>query len=681
MCRHRRFGNLEVTRQFACAQRSRAKQGKDPAPRWICQSSKNIGHIPNLAKYRNTVKPQKEPMMRFHCRPVHYRLHLKICAAGAALALGLGTSASAQVIPGPLKVTDSGPGVSPSGFAIKGITSYGGDSAVFGYGTAQLNGAGIDGVTGYVESSLSVGVVGWSASTASGANASYGVYGYSGTGNGVYGQSNSSSVASIYGVNNVAGGTAMYGFSVGQAVLGVSSATNGVVGVTQTASGINQAGVMGVDNSTTSNGNNYGVAGVSNSATGTGVFGQAQAVGVTGNGFTGVVGQAIPGGDVTGTVGVAGNGYNGVVGQATYGLGGAGVEGTGGIGVVGNAGDPAGGAGVFASGMRPGSTGLVAMGGYGSPAGMFESVDVGDAVEAVAGPPYASAVSLGLSSGEAGAFYGSSGSAQHPALVAQQNAVGTDYFATINASPSVPTSEETFAIQASTANYSGYAVPNYGSDVQVSGDLYVQGAVYQLCSSNAGAFPVTSPHGHCYASVSPAASTKTSTGAEIGTYPTQQSTPTMEDFGEAQLVNGEANVPLERTFASTIDQRRSYLVFVTPEGDCNGLYITGKSTGGFVVRELKGGRSAVAFQYRIVAHPYANNAARLPVIAAAATPGRTSISSHIAGPHMFKLTKLPQLARIGQSPSTRAGHALRAPKLGTLPRRLPPPTVSASLKR
>src|ERR1700730_15338908 len=56
MCRHRCFGNLEVTRQLAGAQRSRAKQGKDPAPRRVCQSSENIAHVCILAKYRNTVK-------------------------------------------------------------------------------------------------------------------------------------------------------------------------------------------------------------------------------------------------------------------------------------------------------------------------------------------------------------------------------------------------------------------------------------------------------------------------------------------------------------------------------------------------------------------------------------------------------------------------------------------------
>jgi hypothetical protein len=72
-----------------------------------------------------------------------------LVVGATALACGLvGPAAAQQIISGPLKVTDSGPGVSPSGYAIKGVTSFSNDSAVFGYGTgaSALN---IDGVTGY----------------------------------------------------------------------------------------------------------------------------------------------------------------------------------------------------------------------------------------------------------------------------------------------------------------------------------------------------------------------------------------------------------------------------------------------------------------------------------------------------------------------------------------------------
>jgi len=40
-------------------------------------------------------------------------------------------------------------------------------------------------------------------------------------------------------------------------------------------------------------------------------------------------------------------------------------------------------------------------------------------------------------------------------------------------------------------------------------------------------------------------------------------------------------------------------VFVTPEGDCRGLYVRRKSNS-FEVRELTAGKSSIAFSYRIV---------------------------------------------------------------------------------
>jgi hypothetical protein len=42
-------------------------------------------------------------------------------------------------------------------------------------------------------------------------------------------------------------------------------------------------------------------------------------------------------------------------------------------------------------------------------------------------------------------------------------------------------------------------------------------------------------------------------------------------------------------------------VFLTPNGDCKGLYVAQKSATSFVVRELGGGTSSIAFDYRIMA--------------------------------------------------------------------------------
>lgn len=104
---------------------------------------------------------------------------------------------------------------------------------------------------------------------------------------------------------------------------------------------------------------------------------------------------------------------------------------------------------------------------------------------------------------------------------------------------------------------------------------------------------------------------KTSAGQKVGTYLSQASQPSLEDFGEAQLADGIANVRLDPTFGAAID-RRAYLVTVTPEGDCRGLYVAQKSVTGFTIRELQGGRSSIAFSYRIVAKPFGSTSLRLP---------------------------------------------------------------------
>ena len=72
-----------------------------------------------------------------------------------------------------------------------------------------------------------------------------------------------------------------------------------------------------------------------------------------------------------------------------------------------------------------------------------------------------------------------------------------------------------------------------------------------------------------------------------------------EDFGSAKLARGRAVVKLDANFAKVI-KRGDYRVFVTPEGNCHGLYVRHKSANNFEVRELMGGKSSVAFSYRIV---------------------------------------------------------------------------------
>jgi hypothetical protein len=67
------------------------------------------------------------------------------------------------------------------------------------------------------------------------------------------------------------------------------------------------------------------------------------------------------------------------------------------------------------------------------------------------------------------------------------------------------------------------------------------------------------------------------------------------------LANGSAVVQLEPTFAQTVNSEVEYHVFLTPNGDCKGLYVANKTAGSFEVRELGGGKASVGFDYRIVA--------------------------------------------------------------------------------
>jgi len=74
-----------------------------------------------------------------------------------------------------------------------------------------------------------------------------------------------------------------------------------------------------------------------------------------------------------------------------------------------------------------------------------------------------------------------------------------------------------------------------------------------------------------------------------------------EDFGSGQLSNGSTTIRLESTFAQTVNTGVNYHIYLTPNDDCEGLYVTQKTPTSFEVHELHKGKSNVAFDYRIVA--------------------------------------------------------------------------------
>jgi len=73
-----------------------------------------------------------------------------------------------------------------------------------------------------------------------------------------------------------------------------------------------------------------------------------------------------------------------------------------------------------------------------------------------------------------------------------------------------------------------------------------------------------------------------------------------EDVGRAQLRQGVARVDIDPDFAAVSGLADDYHVFLTPEGQSNGLYVTGRSPGGFEVREQGEGNAEISFSYRIM---------------------------------------------------------------------------------
>jgi hypothetical protein len=85
-----------------------------------------------------------------------------------------------------------------------------------------------------------------------------------------------------------------------------------------------------------------------------------------------------------------------------------------------------------------------------------------------------------------------------------------------------------------------------------------------------------------------------------------------EDFGSGTLTGGITTVIVDAKFAQTANMN-GYHVFVTPKGDCKGLFVSNETSKSFEVRELSGGQSSVQFDYRIVAHRNGYESMRLPV--------------------------------------------------------------------
>ena len=97
----------------------------------------------------------------------------------------------------------------------------------------------------------------------------------------------------------------------------------------------------------------------------------------------------------------------------------------------------------------------------------------------------------------------------------------------------------------------------------------------------------------------------------LTTYGVQAAENWYEDAGSGTLQSGAATIMLDTNFAQVVNTGVEYHVFLTPGGDCKGLYVANKGANGFEVRELGGGSSGIAFDYRIMAKRKGYEQARL----------------------------------------------------------------------
>jgi hypothetical protein len=75
-----------------------------------------------------------------------------------------------------------------------------------------------------------------------------------------------------------------------------------------------------------------------------------------------------------------------------------------------------------------------------------------------------------------------------------------------------------------------------------------------------------------------------------------------EDYGRAQLVGGRVEVELDTDFVAVLGiEDGEYHVFLTPEGDTQGLYVESRSAKSFIVREQQAGTTDITFSYRVAA--------------------------------------------------------------------------------
>jgi hypothetical protein len=496
--------------------------------------------------------------------------------------------------------------------------------------------------------------------------------------NGVYGQNDGAGA----GVAGIATNP-----SVGVGVYGQSANFTGVFGQTFSP---NTNGVAGIANATT--GFSNGLFGQSSAEFGTGVFGNAtptngQATGVYGQtvNWVGVGGQALAtsGGPAygvwgdsvsTGGTGVAGfedatSGFtNGVFGQSVSpngnGVAGFNNSSTGGNGVAGFAGATSGyTSGVFGQSSSNNGQGVLGVSNAadgGSGVNGFAAGTTGNAygvMGTTATTGFGAGV-IGGTSANTGTAFGVFGRANSP----NGNAV----FGHAASSSGFPTAVVGF-LDSTDGGVAGQFVAHGSAGLILQG---LSGSNFnQVFSVDAGGN--LSISGNLIVGGSKSSTVQLQNGREVALYAVESPENWFEDFGSGEMNNGVAWVPLDSSFVGATNATVTYHVFLTANGDSNGLYVSRKTPAGFEVREHGGGASNVAFDYRIVVKRRGYETIRMAEI------HRDIKISELSREHLARLSNSGNLKKM---PTVRVPQIASAPSIRPAkPRRnvpaLPKPSV------
>jgi hypothetical protein len=225
-------------------------------------------------------------------------------------------------------------------------------------------------------------------------------------------------------------------------------------------------------------------------------------------------------------------------------------------------------------------------------------------------------------SGELGAYSGVTGTADEGEAGFFANNSAT--FPTVFLQNDEKSEKDALIFEALGDNFGG------GCDIDVSGDLTCTGALAGAVSVHGGA-------------------------QKVALYSMQSPENWFEDAGSGQLSNGSVRITLDPMFAQTVNAGVEYHVFLTPNGDSKGLYVSQKTATSFEVHEQGGGASNIVFDYRIMAKRAGYEAVRLADLTRkfSQQAARRNMKRHAvqaaAEPRSDIATSVPKLQAAGQA--------------------------------